>query len=160
MCIRDRYIMMPAIFTWLGLGLRRAKKLFTTMTLIIAVSSILMAISGIRCAWLQDPRVGGLVAYDRGQYEELRLLAPYLTGNSLAADTLIQYLALMFDELEVRGVSPYTRLSAGDKLVVLRRSWEAGLLERGYEWFSIDTVIRHPYDQVFSGGHLIILVMV
>ncbi|RLE73935.1 MAG: hypothetical protein DRJ56_08370, partial [Thermoprotei archaeon] len=153
--LKAMYIMMPAVFAWLGLSLRRAKrKLFIAMTFAIAVSSILMAISGIRCAWLQDPGVGGLVAYDRGQYEELKLLAPYLMGDSLAADTPIQYLALMFDGLKVRGVSPYTRLSAGDKLVVLRRSWEAGLLEGGYEWFSIDAVISHPYDQVFSGGHL------
>jgi len=159
--LKAMYVMLPAVFTWLGISLRRAKKkLSITMTFLMAVSSILMAVSGIRCAWLQDPGVGGLVSYDRGQYEELKLLASYLTGDSLAADTPIQYLALMFDGLKVRGISPHTRLSAGDKLVVLRRSWEAGLLESGYEWFSIDTVIRRPYDQVFSGGHLIILVMV
>jgi len=159
--LKAMYIMMPSVFTWLGLGLRRArKKLFIAMTLIMALSSILMAISGIRCAWLQDPGVGGLVSYDRGQYEELRLLAPYLKGGSLAADTLVQYLALMLDGPEVRGISPRTRLSAGDTLIVLRKSWEAGLLESGYEWFSIDTVVRHPYDQVFSGGHLVVLVVV
>ena len=159
--LKAMYIIMPAVFTWLGLSLRRArKKLFIIMTLVMAASLILTPISGIRCAWLQDPGVGGLVSYDRGQYEELKLLASYLRGNSLVADTPVQYLALMFDELKVRGISPRTRLSAGDTLVVLRRSWEAGLLESGYEWFNIDTVIRNPCDQVFSGGHLIILVVV
>ena len=159
--LKASYFLGPAAFAWLALAISNSRGRTRHVLLgLLATSMLLIPLPSLRCTVLGDPGLGGLSSYRRGQYEELRALAPFISGGHVYGDTTVSYVSMMLEDVDVWALHPHVGLKDGSRVVVFKRSWEAGLLEAGYEWFDLRLVVRGRHDRVFDGGHTLVLVVV